>query len=327
MLLFAPAAVAGNHPPEQAQAGGNDAGHAAAGNEGAGNAAAGNAAAGNEGAGNDTAGNEAAGNTAAGNDTAGNEAGDPPGNNGTVKIDGQPFDTHPDNEPHVGCVFQVDFYGYDEIDEAASVIFTAQAPTGSGEELARDTVDHGEDPHDGGGSEAGLDAELTVDLTTALAGYDAHPQQGYHVKLTVHAPGSQGADTKHKVFWVEPCEGQVAGAAEEGAARKGAARKGAAAEGAVSNGGQVETVDRIPAQVLGIVIEREAAPAVLHAADTAGAAGSGAAGAAVAGGEQARVLGLTLARTGAGLAALAAVAVGLLAAGLLLRKSVRRPSA
>ncbi len=33
-----------------------------------------------------------------------------------------------------------------------------------------------------------------------------HPQQGYHVKLTIHAPGSQGADTKHKVFWVEPCE-------------------------------------------------------------------------------------------------------------------------
>jgi hypothetical protein len=26
------------------------------------------------------------------------------------------------------------------------------------------------------------------------------------VKLTVHTPGSQGADTKHKVFWVEPCE-------------------------------------------------------------------------------------------------------------------------
>ena len=35
----------------------------------------------------------------------------PPGNNGTIKIDDTPFDDHPNNEPHVGCVFQVDFYG------------------------------------------------------------------------------------------------------------------------------------------------------------------------------------------------------------------------
>jgi hypothetical protein len=31
-------------------------------------------------------------------------------------------------------------------------------------------------------------------------------RQGFHVKLTVHAEGSQGADTKHKVFWVEGCK-------------------------------------------------------------------------------------------------------------------------
>lgn len=30
----------------------------------------------------------------------------PPGNNGTIKIDDVPFDDHPDNEPHVGCTFQ-----------------------------------------------------------------------------------------------------------------------------------------------------------------------------------------------------------------------------
>jgi hypothetical protein len=41
---------------------------------------------------------------------------DPPGNNGTVKIDDVPFDDHPNNEPHVGCVFQVDWYGFDEGD-------------------------------------------------------------------------------------------------------------------------------------------------------------------------------------------------------------------
>ncbi len=38
----------------------------------------------------------------------------PPGNNGTIKIDGAAFDDAPNNEPHVGCTFQVDFYGFDE---------------------------------------------------------------------------------------------------------------------------------------------------------------------------------------------------------------------
>jgi hypothetical protein len=131
---------------------------------------------------------------------------DPPGNNGTVKIDGIPFDAHPDNEPHPGCVFQVDFYGYDEGDLYASVLFEAWPPTGAGDGdvlLFEDGIFIGEDDSSGGGSEAGLDASRTYDLTDALAGYEAHPIQGYHVKLTVHADGSQGDDRKHKVFWVE----------------------------------------------------------------------------------------------------------------------------
>ena len=41
---------------------------------------------------------------------------DPPGNNGTIKIDDVEFDDHPNNEPHVGCTFQVDFYGFDKGD-------------------------------------------------------------------------------------------------------------------------------------------------------------------------------------------------------------------
>src|SRR5688500_14699028 len=58
---------------------------------------------------------------------------DPPGNNGTIKVDGVDFDSHPDNEPHVGCTFQVDFYGFDEsLEYFADVTFEAQAPTGSG---------------------------------------------------------------------------------------------------------------------------------------------------------------------------------------------------
>ena len=82
----------------------------------------------------------------------------PPGNNGTIKIDDLEFDDHPNNEPHVGCVFQVDFYGYDEGDLFADVTFRAHPPTGSGQVLLTDTVFIGEDDNSGGGSEAGLDA-------------------------------------------------------------------------------------------------------------------------------------------------------------------------
>jgi hypothetical protein len=135
---------------------------------------------------------------------AGGQA-DPPGNNGTIKIDGVDFDDHPNNEPHVGCVFQVDFYGFDAGDPpeslTATVTFRGIQPTGGGV-LLTDEVVIGEDAA-GGGTD--LDAAVTYDLTDELAGVTPHPQQGWHVRLTVNAEGSQGADTKHKVFWVEGC--------------------------------------------------------------------------------------------------------------------------
>ncbi|HKA84148.1 MAG TPA: hypothetical protein VKD21_09805 [Acidimicrobiales bacterium] len=132
---------------------------------------------------------------------------DPPGNNGTVKIDGVAFDDHPDNEPHVGCIFQVDWYGFDEGDDLFShVTFEVHPPTGKPAVILEDDVFIGEDDNSGGGSEAGLDASETYDLSAALAGFEQHPQQGWHVKLTVNNDGSQGADVKHKVFWVSGCE-------------------------------------------------------------------------------------------------------------------------
>jgi hypothetical protein len=137
---------------------------------------------------------------------------DPPGNNGTIKVDAAPFDDHPNNEPHVDCVFQIDFYGFDEGDFYADVVFEGHAPTGGGT-LLTDRVFIGEDANDGGGSTAGLDASATYDLTDELASITPHPQQGWHVKLTIHADGSQGADTKHKVFWVDGCRPAPAPAA------------------------------------------------------------------------------------------------------------------
>jgi hypothetical protein len=126
----------------------------------------------------------------------------PPGNNGTVKIDGVAFDDYPDNEPHVGCIFQVDFYNYEQGNYFASVKFVAQPPTGKDITLLTDSVFIGGDPN-GGGTD--LDGSGTYDLSSALKPFMAHPQQGYHIKLTVNAPRSIGKDTKYKTFWVQSC--------------------------------------------------------------------------------------------------------------------------
>ncbi|SRR6266498_1859604 len=131
----------------------------------------------------------------------------PTGNNGTIKIDDTPFDDLPNNEPHVGCTFQVDFYGYDQGRLFADVRFEAHKPTlsPSGDQVLRtDRVFIGEDSNAGGGSEAGLDASRTYTLT--FGDIVPHKIQGFHVKLTIHAQGSRGADVKHKVFWVTGCE-------------------------------------------------------------------------------------------------------------------------
>jgi hypothetical protein len=126
----------------------------------------------------------------------------PPGNNGTIKIDDRPFDDAPDNEPHVDCRFQLDFYGYDEGPYNAAVTFSVQPPTGKFIPILSDTVFIGEDPA-GGGTD--LDASVEYRLQSVLNDYEPHPQQGYHVKVEVDAPFSKGADNKFKVFWVEPC--------------------------------------------------------------------------------------------------------------------------
>jgi hypothetical protein len=128
----------------------------------------------------------------------------PPGNNGTVKIQelGDPLEI-PDNDPHVGCKFQIEFRGFDEGVGNATWALVGQAPTGKDTPVLDGSVDIGQDPAGGAND---VDAVVPVDLTDKLGVLGApHPQQGFHLKLTVHAPGSQGADTKHKVFWVQGC--------------------------------------------------------------------------------------------------------------------------
>jgi hypothetical protein len=138
-----------------------------------------------------------------------------PGNNGFVKIHsvdaddgpGDPNDPGTFNDPHVPCQFNVDFWNYDLGDGPADVHLYAWPPSGVKQELNPPgwTAAIGGDAAGGGND---FDGRVTIDLSQYLAGLVRHPQQGYHIKLEVHAKGSQGSDKKHKVFWVD-CQAPV----------------------------------------------------------------------------------------------------------------------
>ena len=134
--------------------------------------------------------------------------GNPAGNNGTVKIDAIPIeDNAPNNEPHVLCKFDIDFYNYAE-DGVAQILLEGQAPSGSGTIYTK-TLNLQKDPA-GGGTDWDGQQQVRVSRLD-LAGLTAHPIQGYHVKLTVNVTSSIGADVKHKVFWIQPCDGGSGG--------------------------------------------------------------------------------------------------------------------
>lgn len=127
---------------------------------------------------------------------------DPPGNNGTVKVDGTDIESVPDNDPHVGCTFTIDWFNFDAA-ATSTVTFALQAPTTDGS-LSVDgpgTVTLQDDPAGG----AGGDPDGSQAYTLSFDG-SPQPQQGYHVKLTVNTTGSQGSDVKSKVFWVQGCD-------------------------------------------------------------------------------------------------------------------------
>jgi hypothetical protein len=140
---------------------------------------------------------------------------DPPGNNGTVKIDGVDLDQHPNNEPHPGCLFEVDFYGFGANLQATST-FYAWPPTGAQQQVHQVVTTLDDDDSTGGGSEAGYDGGTgLIDLSPHLAGIIPHPNQGFHVKVKVDVPegSDSNAYSKYKVFWVT-CEYPPAPASE-----------------------------------------------------------------------------------------------------------------
>jgi hypothetical protein len=115
------------------------------------------------------------------------------------------FDQLPNNEPHVGCIFEVDWYGFDA-NVTSDVKFEIWPPSGGKATLLTDSKQLDNDDASGGGSEAGLDGEKVYDLGPYVGAYFEHPQQGFHVKLTINTPVANGSDVKHKVFWVQDCK-------------------------------------------------------------------------------------------------------------------------
>ncbi len=148
---------------------------------------------------------------------------DPPGNNGTVKIDGtdlndgpghtqkpnDPKDEGTDNDPHVTCGFELEFFNFDT-GQTADIEFTAHAPTGKNGLLY--SQNHLISDDGTAGAPNDVDEIIPFDV---LADFDTsqftsvHPVHGWHVKLNItvydalgkKVPGAQ----KHKVFWVESC--------------------------------------------------------------------------------------------------------------------------
>ena len=132
---------------------------------------------------------------------AGGSTEDPAGNNGTFKVDGLPFDDGLGNEPHVSCGFRLKFYGFDE-GQTGDITIAGHAPSGSGIVSQRDDVLISDDAAGGGPNDVDEVVTYTLD-DLDLSSLTAHPQQGYHVKVTLSTDTPGGV--KHKVFWIEPC--------------------------------------------------------------------------------------------------------------------------
>ena len=148
------------------------------------------------------------------------DRGGAPGNNGTIKVAEAADSTRsPNNDPHVTCAFQIEWFGFDdqtfEGDQVVSdVTFTGQSPTRDSAPqvvVGSDQVPlHPADADSRHGRN--LNATETYQLSFAGA---PHPRQGYHVKVTTHTESSNGSTKKSKVFWVEDCS-ELDGTTTEG---------------------------------------------------------------------------------------------------------------
>lgn len=173
-------------------------------------------------------------------------------NSGTIKVAQVGSGTEPNNEPHPGCTFRVDFYGF----RAGTLALTISAisPTGDGT-LATDSVTISRDAR---GSR--YQTSRTYDVSSALAGYTA-AQQGYHLRVDAKRTDSNGQGSKTKVFWLDCApDAEVGGTfVERGRARVLGISTGTGAYRI--DGRRVATTDgRL--EVLGVSLARTGAPLI-----------------------------------------------------------------
>jgi len=123
---------------------------------------------------------------------------DPPGNNGTIKIQPYGGSGGAGNSPHPGCDFRLQLFGFDE-GQTGTITFAGQAPTAgavtaqplSGSRLLSDDRAGG-----------GRDVDAHFDVRGADLGLTgAAAKQGFHVKVRVDADDAPGG-AKTKVFWL-----------------------------------------------------------------------------------------------------------------------------
>ena len=133
----------------------------------------------------------------------------PPGNNATVKIVDTDIDSLDDansaNHPHVACDFSLRWYGFDEGTRTTSVSYEAQDPSGTGAVAAITGRSSFTFDSPGGGGVLDFSEPYRLDTT----GLVEQENQGFHVKVTVTTDGSQGNDTKSKVFWLGGCPAET----------------------------------------------------------------------------------------------------------------------
>jgi hypothetical protein len=124
------------------------------------------------------------------------------GNNGTVKIGTAAIDNNDqknsNNHPHVGCEFHLQWFGFDaNVAKPVTVTFNAQPPSGDKSVVVTPLI----------GPSAFSFFTSAADKLYRLdtSGLTAQPNQGYHVKVSVHVGWSNGNDKKSKVFWTQSC--------------------------------------------------------------------------------------------------------------------------
>src|SRR4051794_4680799 len=121
------------------------------------------------------------------------------GNNGTIKLSGDPLDDTEANHPHLECDLYLEFFGFDVGANTVDVAIDAQDPTGAGPV----PITNGAPLHFSFNSDGDANTlQHRVHYQLNLNAFPRHPQQGYHIKWSASV---NGGNAKHKTIWVAGC--------------------------------------------------------------------------------------------------------------------------